>query len=146
MMGLLGLAALASGCAAAAALPLGSLIGSPNASALQINQSTQARLQEKNFIIIKTNVVGESSGFSLFGIITIVPARFTKAMSRLYAHAEMQQGRPQTVVNLVMENNSTYLILFSIPRTWVSADVVEFIPATDIRPQPPPEKTKSNTE
>ena len=83
LIALLGLAALASGCAGASALSAASLIGSPNASALEIHNNTDVRLQEKNFIVIRTNVMGQSSGFSLLGILTIVPAKFTKAMSRL---------------------------------------------------------------
>jgi hypothetical protein len=145
---LLVLAALAGGCAAASAVPLGSLISSPNSSALEIHNNTDVRLQEKNFVVIRTNVMGESSGFALLGILTIVPPKFTKAMSRLYEKAEMQTGRPQTLVNLVMESDSTYFILFSLPRTAIRADVVEFIPATptDLQPRPPPDKTKSKTE
>jgi hypothetical protein len=132
LIALLGLAGLASGCAGASALSAASLIGSPNASALEIHNNTDVRLQEKNFVVIRTNVMGESSGFSLLGVLTIVPARFSKAMSRLYAQAEMQPGRPQTLVNLVMEKDATYFILFSLPRTAIRADVIEFIPATDM--------------
>ncbi len=144
MLVLVGLCALAGGCAALSALPLGSVLGSPNSSALQIYNTTEARLQERNFIVIKTNLIGESKGFSLLGILPIVPAKFTKAMSRLYAQAEMQPGRPQTIVNLIMEQESTYLILFSIPRTSIRADLIEFIPAnaTNVPPLPPPEATK----
>ena len=139
LIALLGLAALASGCAGASALSAASLIGSPNASALEIHNNTDVRLQEKNFIVIRTNVMGESSGFSLLGILTIVPAKFTKAMSRLYVQAEMQPGRPQSLVNLVMEKDATYFILFSLPRTAIRADVIEFIPATaaDLQRRPP---------
>ena len=135
----LGLAALASGCAAVSALPVASVIGSPNAAALEIHNNTDVRLQEKNFVVIKTNVMGQSSGFALLGILTIVPAKFTKAMSRLYAQAGMQPGRPQTLVNLVMEKDATYYILFSLPRTAIRADVIEFNPpsAMDIQPRPP---------
>jgi hypothetical protein len=148
LLSLLGLAALGGGCAAVSALPISSMVSSPNAAALQIQSSTEVRLQEKNFITVKTNVVGQSSGFSLLGILTIVPAKFTKAMNRLYANAEMQQGRPQTLANLIMEQNSTYLILFSIPRTSVRADVVEFTPTTpsDIQPRPPPAETNSKSQ
>jgi len=148
LLALLGLAALASGCAAASTLPLASVMGSPNASALEIHNNTDVRLQDRNFIVIKTNMVGQSSGFSLLGVLTIVPAKFTTAMSRLYAHAEMQPGRPQTMVNLVMEKDATYFILFSIPRTAIRADVIEFLPATatDLPAQPPPGQTKSKTE
>jgi hypothetical protein len=137
---LLGLAALSGGCAAGSALSAASVIGSPNSSALEIHNNTEVRIQEKNFIVIKTNLVGQSKGFSLLGILTIVPAKFTKAMSRLYVQAEMQPGRPQTLENLIMEKDALYLILFSIPRTAIRADVIEFVPATagDIRPRPPP--------
>jgi len=144
----LAIAALCGGCASGSALSVASLMGSPNASALEIHNNTDVRLQEKNFMVIKTNVVGQSSGFSLLGILTIVPAKFTKAMSRLYAHADMQPGRPQTLANLIMEKDATYFILFSLPRTAIRADVIEFIPATatDIQPRPPPGEAGSKTE
>jgi len=145
---LMGLAALAGGCAAAAALPLGSMLSSPNASALEIHNNTDVRLQDKNFIVIKTNMVGQSTGFSLLGVITIIPARFTKAMNRLYADAQMQPGRPQTLANLIMEQNSTYFILFSLPQTSIRADVIEFVSAsaTDSPPRPPPKETNAKAE
>jgi hypothetical protein len=148
LIALLGLAALASGCAAVSALPVASVIGSPNAAALEIHNNTDVRLQEKNFIVIRTNVMGQSSGFSLLGILTIVPAKFTKAMNRLYVQAEMQPGRPQTLVNLVMEKDAAYFILFSIPRTAIRADLIEFIPVTptDMQPRPPPAETRFKTE
>jgi hypothetical protein len=136
-LALLGLV-LTGGCAAVSTLPLASVIGSPNASALEIHSSTEVRLQAPNFIVTKTNVVGQSKGFSLLGILTIVPAKFTAAASRLYAQAEMQQGRSQTLANMVMEKDSMYLVLFSIPRTAIRADVIEFIStATNIPPRPP---------
>jgi hypothetical protein len=127
VLALLGLAALVNGCAAVSALPVASMMGSPNASTLQIQGQTEVRLQEANFIVSKTNVVGESGGFSLLGILTIVPPKFTKAMNRLYAQAEMQPGRAGTLVNLIIEKNSPYFILFSLPRISVRADVIEFV-------------------
>ena len=129
LLALLGLVILAGGCAAAATLPVASMIGSPNASALEIHNNTNVRLQEHNFIILKNNVVGQSSGFSLLGILTIVPASFTTAMSRLCAQAQLESGRPQTMVNLILEKDSINYILFAIPRTSIRADVIEFVPA-----------------
>jgi hypothetical protein len=144
----LAIAALCGGCASGSALSVASLMGSPNASALEIHNNTDVRLQEKNFLVIRTNVMGQSSGFSLLGVLTIVPAKFTKAMSRLYVQAEMQPGRPQTLVNLVMEKDATYFILFSLPRTAIRADVIEFIPETptDLQPRPPPADARYKTE
>jgi hypothetical protein len=50
--------------------------------------------------------------------------------SRLYAHAETQPRRPPALVNLIMEKDAAYFILFALPRTAIRADVIEFFPAT----------------
>jgi hypothetical protein len=148
VLGLAALAAVGGGCAAAAALPLGSLLGSPNASNLNIYHATETRLEQDNFVVLKTNVVGKTSGFSLLGFITIVPADFNKAMGRLYANAGLRPGQSQTVVNMNLYQNSAYFILFGIPRTYVSGDVVEFVPTSVTKNQPlsPPKETRSQTE
>jgi hypothetical protein len=139
LVALLGVASLGVGCAAVSVLPIGALMGSPNAAGLEIHNQTDIRLEAANFIVTKTNVVGQSEGFSLLGVLTIVPAKFTQAMNQLYTQAEMQPGRAQTLANLIMEKNSTYFILFSLPRISIRADVIEFIPvsATNIPPQSP---------
>jgi hypothetical protein len=124
----LGFALLSGGCASMATMPstLGSL--NPNTSALEIHNQTDVKLTEGNFVVNKTNVVGQARGFSLLGFITLVPARFQTAMDRLYVKAEMETGKPQTLGNVIMEKTSAYWILFSIPRVSVRADVVEFTP------------------
>ncbi len=136
-MALIGLAVLVGGCAAMAALPLGSMMGSPNASALNVYHATETRLDQRNFVVVKTNVVGQTSGFSLLGVITIVPAKFTKAMNLLYANAGVAPGQSQAIVNMNINQDSMYLILFSIPHTYVSGDVVEFI-STNAAENPAP--------
>ncbi|HWD91211.1 MAG TPA: DUF6567 family protein [Verrucomicrobiae bacterium] len=151
LLGLLGFVAFTGGCASMAMLPstFGSL--NPSSASVEIHNQTEVKLTEGNFVVMKTNVVGQARGFSLLGFITLVPARFQTAMDRLYAKAEMQNGKPQTLGNLIMEKTSAYWILFSIPRISVRADVVEFTPnATAIilppRPLPdssPPEGDKS---
>ncbi len=138
---LLCLCALLSGCAAIA--PLSSLVSAPTGPPpLQVHEETQVRLAQDNFVLIKTNVVGRSHGFSLLGIITIVPATLTKAMNRLYASAAMHPGEPQTVAHLVIEQNSSYYILFGVPEVDARADIVQFKPPPPKRPppetQPPP--------
>ena len=69
-------------------------------------------------------------------------------MSRLYNKAEMQPGRPQTLVNLAMEKDATYFILFSLPRTAIRGDVIELFqqPPSWYRPQGPSEETRPKTE
>lgn len=126
--------ALLSGCAAIA--PFSSLVSAPTGPPpLQVHEETQVKLAEDNFLLIKTNVIGRSHGFSLLGIITIVPATLTKAMNRLYGAAEMPPGEPQTVAHLVIEQTSSYYILFGVPEVDVRADIVQFKPG----PPPPPE-------
>jgi hypothetical protein len=112
---------------------------------LQVHEQTSVKLAQDNFVLVKTNVVGRSRGFSLLGLITIYPATLSKAMNRLYVAAQMREGRPQTVVHLVVEQTSSYYILFGIPEVDARADIVEFQPeprgptpfATPPEPPPP---------
>ena len=55
-------------------------------------------------------------------------------MNRLYGAAEMHPGEPQTVAHLVIEQTSSYYILFGVPEVDVRADIVQF------KPQPPPSR------
>lgn len=125
-----GVVSLLGGCAAVAPLIPG-LMPSGSANA-EFHTATTVKLDQANFGMMKTNVTGECRGFSLFGVITLVPARFSKAMDRLYGQAEMRQGRPQTLANVVVERSSTFLILYSIPRVSIRADVVEFVPLSPV--------------
>jgi hypothetical protein len=139
---LLGL--LAGGCAAVA--PFGSVLGSarPNSVPLQVYEETTVRLGQANFFLVKTNVWGRSKGFSLFGLLTIYPATLNKAMSRMYASAQMQPGQPQTLAHLVIEQSSSFYILFGIPKVDVRADIIQFVPkgppAGKARAKPPDRK------
>jgi len=129
--------ALLTGCAAVA--PLSSLISSPSSSPppLQVHEETSVKLARNNFVLVRTNVLGRSRGFSLLGLVTIYPATLNKAMNRLYSSAQMHEGRPQTVANLVIEQTSSYWILFGIPEVDARADIIEFQP--ELRGPPPPE-------
>jgi hypothetical protein len=134
-----GLPVLLGGCAALPFLPgSSSLLPSGSANA-DFHSGTAVRLEQANFTTVKTNVVGQTKGFALLGIITLVPARFSTAMDRLYGHAEVRPGAAQTLANVVVERSSTYLILYSIPRVSIRADVVEFVrPSTTNLAQPFP--------
>jgi hypothetical protein len=68
-------------------------------------------------------------------------------MGRLYDHAQMQTGHSQTLVDIVMEQDSINFILFTLPRISLSADVVEFVPSAALEGQsrPPPEQTPPKT-
>src|SRR5262245_66008023 len=113
------------GCAGVSSVPVSSLL--PGAATLEVHRETSIRLDQANFGVVKTNLAGRSQGFALLGIITIVPARFTDALNRIYSEAGMQRGRPQTLANITVERSSAYWILFSIPRVSVHADLVAFV-------------------
>jgi len=137
------LAVFAGGCAAVA--PISSALGNVNPSpTLQIYNTTELRLQQKNFVVVKSNVAGQSKGFALLGIITIVPAKFNKAMNRLNAQADLNPGTSRALANLILEKDSSYWILFSIPRTSIRADVVEF--TDNPHSQPPGGIARANAE
>jgi hypothetical protein len=145
LLSLLGLIAVTSGCAALATLPLSSLIPS-GGQGPTIYNTTQVRIEQRNFQVIKTNVVGTSKGFSLFGLITIVPARLTTAVNRFYVKAGMQPGQPQTLANLMTEQNSSFYLLFGIPRVTIRADVIEFTPPPPTVYESPPPETRPKTQ
>jgi hypothetical protein len=128
----LGLAMLLTGCAGVAASSVLSVL--PGVSSVDLRNQTNVKLSEGNFVLVKTNVVGQSRGFALLGIITIVPAEFNTAFNRLYAQAGMESGKSQTLTDVAVEKTGSYWILFSLPRCVVRADVVEFVPETGAKP------------
>ncbi|MGA2787669.1 MAG: DUF6567 family protein [Verrucomicrobiota bacterium] len=116
---------LLCGCASVAPVAT-SMAGPLGQQPVQANTHTSVNLSEGNFVVVKTNVMGRSKGFSLLGLITVYPATTTKAMSRLYAEAGMQEGKPKTMAHLMIEHSSMYFILFSIPEITARADIVQF--------------------
>jgi hypothetical protein len=93
--------------------------------------STQVQLFGDNYRVLQTNVVAKSGGFKLLGIITIKSPSYVQAVSRLYAKAGVEEGRPQTLANVVYETGGLNVILFSLPKIRVRADLVEFTDARD---------------
>ena len=103
---------------------------------------TSVDLTKKNYRVVKANVNGESTGFALLGIIPIVSPSYTDAMSNLSAHGGIQEGKAQALVNVTQDRSVIYLILFSIPKLTVRADIVEFI--DDIKETAVSEPKKTN--
>ena len=113
---------------AVAQIPLPTLPAlKPGGSTIEVLNNTSVALSGNNYFIVRTNVTGRSKGFKLLGFITIKGASSSEAMARLYAKAQIQEGRPQALANIIHERSSTYLILFSIPKAKVRADLIEFI-------------------
>ena len=88
--------------------------------------STQVQLAGNNYRVLQTNIVAKSGGFKLLGIITIKSPSYVKAFSRLYAKAGIAEGQPQALANVVYETVGMNLIIFSLPKLRVRADLVEF--------------------
>lgn len=127
-LALLAVCILLSGCAAV--LPMSSSFSSllDGRAPSDVHEQTGVNLSQANFVLVKTNVMGWSRGFSLLGLITIVPPTVSQATSRMYGSAQMRLGGAQTMANLIVERSSSYWILFGIPKVEVHADVVEFRP------------------
>lgn len=88
--------------------------------------TTRVDLSKKNYRVVKANAIGSSVGFSLLGIIPIVPPRYTKAMKALYAQIGPTEQRAVALTNVIEERSTIYLILFSFPKLTIRADVIEF--------------------
>jgi hypothetical protein len=137
-LAMLAAAMLGGGCAMAPTLATSSAsLLTPSGTSLDVHGGTLVKLDQPNFIVVRTNVVGRCKGFTLFGLFSIVPAKYTTAMNRLYSQAALQPGRSQTLAQIMVERSSTSLILFSFPEVAVRADVVEFVPESDLRPASP---------
>ena len=97
--------------------------------------STQVQLVGNNYRVLQTNVTAKSGGFKLLGFITIKSPSYVQAMSRLYNKAHVEEGAPQALANLVHETAGMNLILFSLPKIRVRADLVEFTDEPVVLPE-----------
>ncbi len=99
--------------------------------------STQVQLAGNNYRVLQTNVVAKSGGFKLLGLITIKSPSYVKAVSRLYAKAGVEESQPQAFANVVYETGGMNLILFSLPKIRVRADLVEFTGLPEVGTEEP---------
>lgn len=100
--------------------------GCTSSGSFPSTSATQVDLSRNNYRVVKANAVGTSSGFKLFMFIPIVPPRYSDAMSDLNKKAGVAEGKAQAMVNVTQEESSLYLLLFSIPKLTVRADIIEF--------------------
>ncbi len=108
----LALVALLSGCSATGSFPHSS--------------NTTVDLSQKNYKMIRPNAIGSSTGFALLGIVPFASPRYTNAMAHLYEDANLSGQGAYALANVVQERSTTYLILFSLPKLSVRADIIEF--------------------
>ena len=88
---------------------------------------TGVSLSKNNYKVIKASATGQSTGFRLFGIIPFVSPSYAEAKKQLYASAgESLGGRAVALANQTEDRSTLYVILFSIPKLTLSADIIEF--------------------
>jgi hypothetical protein len=88
---------LVTGCAALPQLPfvLPSVSGE-----VPVLPVTSVSLAERNYRIVKTNVVGTSWGFALLGLITVKPPDYTEAFAQLYQAGGVSVGKALALINV----------------------------------------------
>ena len=101
------------------------LTGCASVGTLPYGGETRTDLTKKNYRMIKSNARGEDSGFSLFGLIPIVSPSYADAMRNLHFGVNME-GRATALANVAQDRSVLYLILFSVPKITVTADIIEF--------------------
>lgn len=88
---------------------------------------TQVSLAGSNYKVIKAGATGQSSGFKLLGIIPLASPNYGEAKDALYKSVgEPLTGRSVALANQTEDRSSVYLLLFSVPKVTITADVVEF--------------------
>jgi len=71
--------------------------------------------------------MGKSWGFRLLGIIPLASPEYSMAKKRLYdSVGETLNGKAVALANQTEDRSLMYLILFSVPKLTLTADVIEF--------------------
>ena len=88
---------------------------------------TGVELRGDNYKIVQAGAKGESTGFYLLGLLPLSHATYAEAKSNLYLYSgETLKGRSIALANQTYDHSVVYLILFSIPKITLTADIVEF--------------------
>ncbi len=103
------------------------LTGCSSEGEFRQSTGTSVSLAGNNYRLIKAGATGHSSGFRLLGIIPFASPTHAGAKASLYKSVdEPLTGRAVALANETEDRSTLYLILFSIPKITVTADVVEF--------------------
>ena len=98
-----------------------------NVGSMSGNTNTHVDLVGNNYKMIKPGASGSSSGFLLLGFIPFIEPSYAEAKSNLYNSVGINlTGRAVALANQTDDKSNIYLILFSIPKVTITADVVEF--------------------
>ena len=81
-------------------------------------------LDKGNYRVISSNVRGTDSGFWLLFIPFSTPS-YGDAMESLHEKVSLE-GRATSLINVTEDKSTFTLLLFSIPKLTITADVIEF--------------------
>ena len=98
------------------------------ASSGRMNQATGTNvlLSSNNYHVVKAGVEGSSSGFWLL-FIPIASPNYADAKADVYRNVGMNlEGHSFALANETEDHSFFTLLLFSIPRLKVTADIIEF--------------------
>jgi hypothetical protein len=96
---------------------------------------TTIDLSRKNYRTLKAGAQGRDGGFYLFGIIPLARVSEGDAMVDLYSKIDVE-GKATTLINVHKDKAMRYYVLFSLPYTQITADVIEFIDEDNKDPRP----------
>lgn len=113
--------------AAAGAMLLCLAAGCSSTGGMSGQTGTQVQLTQNNYKVITAGATGKSFGFKLLGILPIVSPNYADAKQDLYKSVGVPlTGKAVALANQTEDRSTLYLILFSVPRVTITADVVEF--------------------
>lgn len=125
---------------AGSVLSLACAAGCASDGEMRQSTGTAVSLTGNNYTMIHAGATGESTGFRLLMFLPIVSPSYGDAKKDLYRSVgEPLEGRAIALANYTEDRSTMYLLLFSLPKLSVTADVVEF---TDVSSAPPPRPTR----
>jgi hypothetical protein len=96
-----------------------------------------------NYKMVKAGVRGESTGFTLLGILPLVAPSYADAKANLYANTgENLTGRSIALANQTEDKSGINLLIFQVPKVTITADVVEFTEKSQRRPSSSDERSQ----
>jgi hypothetical protein len=101
------------------------LSGCASRGELPHTSDTKTTLTKGNFRVIKTSARGTDTGFRLLCFLPVLSPTFADAMENLHSKVQMR-GKATSLVNITQDKSELFLLLFSVPKITITADVIEF--------------------
>lgn len=102
------------------------MIGCVSVGKLPYESATSTALNKANFRVIKSGARGTDMGFRLLCILPLIAPSYADAMQDLRSEANMV-GKAATLMNVTQDESQIILLLFSLQKITITADIIEFI-------------------